>query len=210
MIFSIKNKFFAGLYCASIAVFVLCNPASAQMADEDIFEELVQQETNSSGVLEGRGEELLSPKVYSELQTTLDGKKNLREPSVYPDEMITMFFTYWQHALLQEAKQQYNIATTNPATAAAAAQSQVSVNAIRELSLGGISYLSHKDWTVWLNGQRITPETIPETIMDIHVYNEHIEIKWFDEKTKIIYPVRLHAHERFNLDTRMFIPGTPN
>ena len=69
-------------------------------------------------------------------------------------------------------------------------------------------YASGEDWVVWLNGQRVTPEAVPKQIIDIQVKNDYIELKWFDSWTNLIYPVRLRPHQRFNLDTRIFLPGT--
>lgn len=135
----------------------------------------------------------------------------LRSDLVPPDALKTLFFTAWQHALLQEAREQFR---TRPPTEAEL-QSSLSDSGVaraasgpRELSLGGIAYRSVKDWTIWLNGQRITPAAIPSEVMDIKVGSQQIEMKWFDRSTNLIYPVRLRPHQRFNLDSRLFLPGT--
>jgi len=80
-------------------------------------------------------------------------------------------------------------------------------NSIRELSLGGILYSDKKDWTIWLNGQRITPATKPEEVVGLKVFKDYIELKWFDKKSLQIYPIRLRSHQRFNLDNNLFLPG---
>lgn len=77
----------------------------------------------------------------------------------------------------------------------------------RYLTLGGIVYASSKDWTVWLNGKRVTPEALPPEAIDLIVKKNYIEIKWYDEYTNQIFPVRLRPHQRFNIDTRIFLPG---
>lgn len=79
--------------------------------------------------------------------------------------------------------------------------------AVRNISLGGIAYLTPDDWTIWLNNQRITPDAIPAEAIDIRVYKEFIELKWFDSQTNQIYPIRLRANQKFNLDTRLFLPS---
>ena len=78
---------------------------------------------------------------------------------------------------------------------------------IRELSLAGISYVGHEDWTLWLNGRRITPRTLPEQIMDIEVFDNAVQLMWYDEFYNRIYPVRLEPNQRFNLDSRIFFTG---
>jgi hypothetical protein len=44
--------------------------------------------------------------------------------------------------------------------------------------------------------------------MDIKVSRAYIDLKWFDGYTNKIYPIRLRPQERFNLDSRIFLPGT--
>lgn len=77
----------------------------------------------------------------------------------------------------------------------------------RDIRLGGIVYHGKKEWTIWLNGQRITPEALPEEIIDIQVFDEYIELKWYDNWTNQIFPIRMRPHQRFNIDTRLFLPG---
>lgn len=77
----------------------------------------------------------------------------------------------------------------------------------RVITLGGILYTSADDWTIWLNGERVTPDALPKEIIDLRVYKHHIDMKWQDEYTRRLYPIRLRAHQRFHLDTRIFLPG---
>lgn len=77
----------------------------------------------------------------------------------------------------------------------------------RNIALGGIVYVSASDWTVWLNGKRLTPKALPEEILDMKVFRDYIEMQWFDAYTNKIYPLRLRPYQRFNLDSRIFLPG---
>ena len=77
----------------------------------------------------------------------------------------------------------------------------------RELVLAGIAYNGPEKWTIWLNGQRITPQSIPEEIFKINVEENYVEFIWHDKQTHNIYPIRLRPNQRFNLDARMFLPG---
>ena len=78
---------------------------------------------------------------------------------------------------------------------------------VREINLAGIVYLSAGDWTIWLNGQKVTPSRLPPEILDIKVRKNSIKLKWFDEYTNQIFPIKLKTHQRFNIDTRIFLPG---
>lgn len=77
----------------------------------------------------------------------------------------------------------------------------------RFIALGGILYQSGKAWTIWLNGQRVTPDALPEEVLDLRVFKEYVEMRWYDIYTKRIIPIRLRANQRFHMDARIFLPG---
>lgn len=145
----------------------------------------------------------------TELLAIADAKSRLREGSIAPDPEQTLFFTAWQHSLLQEAKIGFITRRPSPGEVATGQNPNAPRDpGIRELALGGIAFGDIGKWTVWLNGVRVTPDAIPDQVMDIKVSRAYIDLKWFDRYTNRIYPVRLRPHERFNLDSRIFLPGT--
>lgn len=77
----------------------------------------------------------------------------------------------------------------------------------RYIALQGIIYTAPDDWVVWMNGQKITPGALPAEVIGFKVYESYVEMKWFDEYTNKIIPVRLRPMQRFHIDTRMFLPG---
>ena len=79
--------------------------------------------------------------------------------------------------------------------------------ALRDVSLGGIAFESPDEWTIWLNGKRVTPDALPSEAIDLRVYRDFIEVKWFDSRSNQVYPIRLRPSQKFNLDTRIFLPG---
>lgn len=163
---------------------------------------------NNMGVAEASPVEAADPVERATLLAIADAKGRLRDASVTPESMQTLFFTAWQHALLQEAKIGFNTRLPNPGEVGQSSDPNAPREpGIRELALGGISYGSASKWAVWLNGVRITPDAIPEQVLDIKVGKAHIDLKWYDSYTNKIYPVRLRPHERFNLDSRIFLPG---
>ncbi len=122
----------------------------------------------------------------------------------------SLFFTYWQHQAILDAKNSRGV--VRPPTQAELEAMENGEDfkpdpGIREISLGGIVYKGDKDWTIWLNGQRVTPVAVPKEVLDLRVYEEHVEVKWLDEYTNKVFPIRLKAHQRFNLDTRIFLSG---
>jgi len=134
----------------------------------------------------------------------------LRKDIVKPQEIGTLVFTLWQHALLQDAKRLFTTRRPTDADMAAAADgsaAQAKPRGVRELGLNGILYKNKDNWIVWLNGKRMAPGAIPKEIIDIKVTKDYIDLKWFDAYTNLIYPVRIRPHQRFNLDSRIFLPG---
>ncbi|MCB1563732.1 MAG: hypothetical protein KDJ75_09175 [Alphaproteobacteria bacterium] len=125
----------------------------------------------------------------------------------------SLLFTYWEHTAIQDARR--SVGTNRAPTEAELTRDLKTMEEAkvkpppekRDIRLGGIVYHSSDDWTIWLNGERVTPKALPEEIIDLRVFNEYIEVKWFDEYTNQIFPIRLRAHQRFNIDTRIFLPG---
>lgn len=127
-------------------------------------------------------------------------------------EYSSIFFTYWQHQAIMDAKDSRgHVRPPTPEELAAlknGAEEDIKPDpGPRELALGGIVFKGKDDWTIWLNEQRITPKAIPKEIIDLQVFKDYVEVKWHDEFTGRIYPVRLRSHERFNLDMRIYLPG---
>jgi len=77
----------------------------------------------------------------------------------------------------------------------------------RYIRLGGILFNSSSDWTIWLNKVRVTPKALPEEILDLRVFKQYVEMKWYDKYTKQILPVRIRPHQSFHMDQRIFLPG---
>jgi hypothetical protein len=129
-------------------------------------------------------------------------------------EMSSILFTFWEHTAIKDAKNARGMTRppsedelTRDLNKGPQSEKVKPPAEQRDISLGGIVFVNGQDWTIWLNNQRITPDAIPPQIIDIKVYKEYVEMKWLDEYTNQIFPIRLRAHQRFNIDTRIFLPG---
>lgn len=136
----------------------------------------------------------------SPVEKEINDQLSFIKPTVNVDTMHSLFFSVWEHDLITDARKGLN--TRMPGTDDGVAQ-----ESIREIALAGIVYHSAKEWTIWLNGMRVSPTAIPDQVMDLKVNKESIDIQWFDQTTNQIFPIRLRPHQRFNLDTRIFLPG---
>ncbi len=130
-------------------------------------------------------------------------------------EFQPILFTYWEHVAIQDARNSRGLVRAPSAEELARSlrtRDDLEVKPRpppeeRELFLSGIVYKQGKNWTIWLNGKRVTPDALPVEILDLKVYKTYVEMKWFDEYTNQIFPIRLRPHQRFNIDTRIFLPG---
>lgn len=141
---------------------------------------------------------ILNP--ITEIERALSEQLMYLNPQINVNKISSLFLSDWEHDLVTDARM--GLTTSGPVPVA-----EVADDGIRDISLGGIVFRSSNDWTIWLNNARVTPTAIPAQVMDIKVYKEYIELEWFDRSKNLIYPIRLRAHQRFNLDTRMFLPG---
>lgn len=78
----------------------------------------------------------------------------------------------------------------------------------RILTLAGVVYQSSKDWTIWLNGERVTPRNIPENVRGLTVQPDQIRLRWFDKAENRIVNITLRPHQHYNLDLDLISPGT--
>jgi hypothetical protein len=147
---------------------------------------------------ESNPDNILNP--ITDIERALSEQLMYLNPQINVNTMSSLFLSDWEHDLITDAR--LGLTTSGPLPIA-----ETPDTGLRDISLGGIVFRSSSDWTIWLNNARVTPNAIPTQVMDIKVYKEYIELEWFDRSKNLIYPIRLRAHQRFNLDTRMFLPG---
>ena len=140
-------------------------------------------------------------------------KEKLKKDVFRPSNIPSLVFTPSQHAMLSEARLGFNTRIPTPTELQPGdAPSPDDPNyrappSVRKLSLGGIVFNTPDEWTIYLNNKRITPDAMPAEAVDLRVYKDFIELRWFDSQTNQIFPVRLRPNQTFNLDGRVFLPG---
>lgn len=140
-------------------------------------------------------------------------KERFKKEVFVKSNIPSLVFAPWQHALLDEARIGFN--TRTPSSSELKNGDLPSPNdpnyrpppAVRIISLSGIVFNTPDEWTIYLNKRRITPENIPSEAVDLRVYKDFIELRWFDSQTNQIFPIRLRPNQTFNLDGRVFLPG---
>lgn len=143
-------------------------------------------------------------------QVTQQENKPQKKREVKPEDITSLFFTYWQYQSIQDSKSVRGVIRppTEAELAAIERGDDIKPKASeRYLSLAGIVYTNEDDWTIWFNSKRITPDAVPPEVLDLKVHEEYIELKWFDDYTNQVFPIRLRAHQRFHMDQRIFLPG---
>ena len=144
--------------------------------------------------------------VYNDRLSDFNRRIALSDSSVNLEQMPSLFFTPNQQSLIAEARAGF-MARPPTADEIRRAENGDIQQGPREVALAGIVYLSAGDWTIWLNGQKVTPKRLPPEILDIKVRKNDVKLKWFDAYTNQIFPIKLKTHQRFNIDTRIFLPG---
>ncbi len=119
----------------------------------------------------------------------------------------SLFFTANEHAQIIKSKNARGFVRAPTSTELDNGAPTNVLPGERNINLGGIVYKAKDDWIIWLNSRRITPKALPKEALELRVFRDYIEIRWYDEYTNKIYPLRMRSHQRFNLDARIFLPG---
>lgn len=195
-----KKMFF--LTCLSVFMSLLCvTGAYAQDTgfDAAVTESVAQAASDTSG------------------DSAAGAAENSEAQVLDPANIPSLVFTYWEHEAIREAQNSRGVARAPTESELYRELGQGVVPEEervkpppeeRYISLGGIVYTAPKDWVIWLNGKRITPDAVPEEIIDLQVFKQYIQVKWYDAYHNKIFPIRLRPHQRFNIDTRIFLPGS--
>ncbi|MGB0720084.1 MAG: hypothetical protein ACPGRX_06400 [Bdellovibrionales bacterium] len=190
----------AGVMSAS-ALYAQSDLADIHNGAGQEHEELQVRDAAQVIASQGQGEQTPRPQ---------DKKLRVFDADTFP----SLLFTYWEQVAIQDAKASRGL--TRPPTASELDRSFDQTieepkvkppTEERDIYLSGIVYEGAKEWVIWLNGARVTPDALPKEALDLKVYKDYIEIKWYDEFTNKIFPIRLKPHQRFNIDARIFLPG---
>ena len=136
----------------------------------------------------------------------------LKDPDIELNQISSLFLTSIEENLVISARKGFvTRAPTEGEFAREQRDAELEKNVVksspREVSLGGVLYIAPNEWTVWINSEKMTPKNLPSEILDIRVDKDSVKLKWFDIQTNQVFPIKLRTHQRFNLDTRIFLPG---
>lgn len=165
-----------------------------------------------AGPVAAQASQQVEPEILVLKSIEEEMKVKFRDKLFKKSDIPTLVFSPSQHALLNEARIGFNTRLPTNAELNQALPDPSDPNyrpppAVRVLTLGGIVFNNPDSWTIYLNNKRVTPEAMPSEAVDLRVYKEFIELRWFDIQTNQIFPVRLRPNQKFNLDGRMFLPG---
>lgn len=78
----------------------------------------------------------------------------------------------------------------------------------RSVALSGIVYHGAHDWTIWLNGERVTPKNVPDRIMGLTVKKDRVHLRWMDIGNQRVVNMVLAPNQKYLLDSDEIVPGT--
>lgn len=81
------------------------------------------------------------------------------------------------------------------------------INEKRLIRLSGIAYTNSRQWSVWINGARLTPQTTLPQIIDMSVHRAYVDLKWFDRALRKIIKIRLRPNQVYDIATGVLLPG---
>ena len=186
------------------------NAQAQQAADENLNTDNTPATQQLNAPTEEAAEEPVQLPTGEPTVEDMELRVKLNNPDINITQVGSLFFTPREQSLLADARRGF---ITRPPGVGEIEQANQDdgtndiVKGPRELALGGIVFVASDDWVIWLNGQRITMNAIPPEILDIKVSKNFIKFQWFDEYTNQIFPIKLKPHQRFNIDTRIFLPG---
>lgn len=118
----------------------------------------------------------------------------------------SLFFTPDEVAVLDAAIRARMLPQPHAAPAARTPEGP----AVRVLRLGAIIRFGADRWTVWLNGERVTPGNLPDQIRAISVFDDMVRMDWFDQRRGTSVRVELRPYHEMLLDSgevRRFDPS---
>lgn len=118
----------------------------------------------------------------------------------------SLFFSQSELAAIMRANQGF--VAPKAEKPVATGQQPVQDRGRRILTLSGIVYNGSKDWTIWLNGERVTPKNIPQNVKSLKVQQDSIRLRWHDVFYNRILNLTLRPHQQYNIDLDLIIPGT--
>lgn len=158
--------------------------------------------------------EALIPEVLILKHIEEELKEKYKKELYIPPSIQSLIYLPAQQSLLREARGGFNTqlpagprTTGNLPLTDTKMPLESGAPSVRSLSLGGIVFLNPDDWTIWLNKKRITAAKLPREAVDLRVYKDFIELRWFDTQTNQIFPIRLRPNQTFSLDAKTFVPG---
>jgi hypothetical protein len=215
-----KNTFMAVLCGVLVSVAMLPAPCFAQSSFDSTPSFLDEGDFQSKRVQPVNMEEIVLPNLL-ELKTDQEKATsdfNIMLQSIVSefddaDEIVyekpvmkSLFYNLMEYALIQEARRGFEARIPGSGQAGNFGTSR-EIRARRNLILGGIVYSAKDSWSIYLNELRITPNSLPDEILDIQVHADFVRLKWFDKGTNTIFPIKLRPNQSFNLDARLFFPG---
>ncbi|MEN8235990.1 MAG: hypothetical protein ABFQ95_00340 [Pseudomonadota bacterium] len=98
-------------------------------------------------------------------------------------------------SLLFTPEEQYQIKSTNRR---AHIRAKTPIHQAKQLHLNAVLYVDENNWTIWINGHKITPNS-PNVHLIIHkVSSEHILCTW--KHTTQNYEVELRTNQMFKVN----------
>ncbi len=78
----------------------------------------------------------------------------------------------------------------------------------RVIKISGVLFRSPKDWAVWINGRKITPDVSLPEIIEIKVKSSsYLHLKWYDVGLNKVISITMRPNQTYDITTGILLPG---
>lgn len=120
-----------------------------------------------------------------------------------PGSAQSLFFFPGEVTLIEQARQmmesEIELVFEDPSEQPEQEQEEAIVTGPDRLHLGAVLFGGPQDWTLWLNGERVTPDRLPERIEAISVAPERVRMTWQDVPRDRRVTVELRPRQSWDL-----------
>lgn len=70
-----------------------------------------------------------------------------------------------------------------------------------DIHLGAVMYYGPHDWTLWLQGEKWTPETTRNNLHVLNVTANDVRLSWQDESNSAVHEITLRPNQAYQIAT---------
>lgn len=128
-------------------------------------------------------------------------------PALTPEEMNTPFRGSFFLSPLEIVAIQQALAGRVVKKETLVEEAKPYIPARRVIRISGVLYRSPRDWIVWMNNHKVTPDNLLPEIVDISVKDSSkVSLEWYDIGLNQVIAITLRPHQTYDITTGILLP----